>query len=363
MRTDLIEGPRALERCESAWRALEEKVDPPPFQTYDWARTWWNHMGSGAEPWIVIAGDPPVAVAPFILRRNRGVRVLSLLGQGVSDYLGPIFDGPPRPTIEALARKLAREAKRFDLLALSSLHLPDPLRASFSVGLGRGSIERVYERCPVIATRGTWEDYLRGRRKKFRANLKRAARRVSAHGSDIDIAREEATPELLAEFEEVERESWKWEHGLAYFRLPAQREFLRQLLLENAVANELWTCRVDGTLAAFAVAFTSRQTRYYYLPSFRSRYTDAGTYLLAEMVCETFESPFSEFDLLQGDEGYKLAWATGERVVHEFASRGKSLRSGGAMLALGARWRLARSSRLKKVRETLLRRRLTRQNS
>jgi CelD/BcsL family acetyltransferase involved in cellulose biosynthesis len=107
-------------------------------------------------------------------------------------------------------------------------------------------------------------------------------------------------------------------------------------------------------LAAFAVVFTNDRTRHYYLPSFRSRFTDAGTFLLGEIVRDSFESEFSEFDFLQGDESYKLAWATHEHAVHQLVAAGHGPVGRTSLLVLRARWRLARSERLSQFNSSRL---------
>ncbi|MDK9698057.1 MAG: hypothetical protein OEL76_16910, partial [Siculibacillus sp.] len=45
---------------EAAWRALERDGSVPPFQTFDWTRTW------------IAAGALPAGTRPLILRGRRG---------------------------------------------------------------------------------------------------------------------------------------------------------------------------------------------------------------------------------------------------------------------------------------------------
>jgi len=204
-------------------------------------------------------------------------------------------------------------------------------------------------RCPVVATRGSWEDYLKTRKRKFRANLKRAIRRVGEQGT-VEVERTVADAALFEEMIEVERESWKWAGGLAYLKPARDRGFLRDVLLESRVEHELWTCRIDRSLAGFALVFPSVHVRHYYLPSFRSRFSDAGSFLLGEIVRESFSSKYEELDLLRGDESYKLAWATHQNAVHEIAAAGRSPLGPIAREVLRARWTVARSDRLRALR-------------
>jgi len=121
-------------------------------------------------------------------------------------------------------------------------------------------------------------------------------------------------------------------------------------MVEDRLPCELWTLRVDRTLGGFAVVFVEGDVRYYYLPSFRARLSDAGSQLLAAVVRDTFDGAFREFDFLRGDEAYKLAWSHRERDVHQIAAAGGTLLGPFALAAVRARWRLARSPRLHALR-------------
>lgn len=352
-------GAGAIDECGAHWAALVERLDSPVFQTPDWARTWLAHFGAGAEgsgrsvePWILVREGEDPYVWPLVVIRKGPYRVLRSLGEGVSDYLGPISEDPKAAVRDAL-EPIARGAGWLGHIDLKSLAVRDEALALLAGGLA-GSTHRVYERCPYIRTDGTFAGYLEGQKKKFRANWKRTIRRTEAQGK-VDVGLSPFSEELFAEIEGVERESWKWANGTAYLSDPRRTAFLRSVLAQPRMRSEIWTCRIDGVLAAFAIAFTNRTVRHYYLPSFRSRYTDVGTYLLGRIAEATFASELVELDLLQGDESYKMAWATGERPVYELAAPGSGPFGWPAVLALKARWRLAESQSARALRARLQR--------
>ena len=310
-------------------------------------------FGRGAEPWVFSAGDPPTALLPLVFSQHRGVRALRILGHGVSDYLGCVPLEAPATIWHSLGEALRAEAASFDLLDLESLHADDEQRRALVQGLGLHCAERLYERCPVIDTCGGWDAYLESRKKKFRANLKRAARRVAEHGEPL-AARESLTPALFEDLVKLERESWKWAAKSAFLSDDASRRFLATVLLDDPVPHELWTLRLGAALAAFAVVLRAGDVRHYYLPSFCERYPDAGTHLLAAIVKDSFEGPVREFDFLRGDESYKLACANRERAVHQLVAAGRTALGPIALTAMRARWRLARSHRVRRLREAVL---------
>jgi CelD/BcsL family acetyltransferase involved in cellulose biosynthesis len=350
--TRWLHGPDALDEAAALWQGIESATPLPAFQRLAWARAWLRHLGGSGTACLLLGEGPEPFLWPLVRRRHGAARVLTLLGDGVSDYLGPVGPVAPTHAIRALLGALDRLRPRVDLIDLRSLVLDEPALALARRPARGASFERVFERCPLIDTTGSWDDFLRSRKKKFRANLKRAARRAQSAGENrISLA--EATPSLLAELDAVERESWKWANGTAYFRSPARKAFLEEVLLDPAIPSEIWVSRVEDELAGFAVVFRAGATRHYYLPSFRTRFSDVGTHLLGEIVRASFDDDVAEVDLLQGDEGYKMAWATGERAVHEWVASTTGLRGRMAAGAVRLRWRLARSERAMALRRRL----------
>jgi CelD/BcsL family acetyltransferase involved in cellulose biosynthesis len=351
--TSLLIGAEALARVAPLWQRLEAEESPPPFQTFGWARAWLTHLGDGCAPWLLLCDEPAGGLLPLVLRRVRGVRVLSLLGHGVSDYLGPLGSAREPARLAALGRRLRRESSRFDLVDLLSLHADGEQRAALAHGLGGGAHARRYERCPLVRIEGRWEDYLNTRSSKLRKSMRYLAKQVAAHG-EVVIAPEPATPAIFEELVEVERASWKWEQGLSSLRDPRRRAFLREVLLGGGVPHELWTCRVSGALGAFAILLLGGRTRYYYHPSFRADVSGVGNLLLLELLRSSFSAGFEEFDFLQGDEGYKLRWANAEREAHQLVAAGGGWLAAPAYAALRTRWWLSSSPRLRRLRARLL---------
>jgi CelD/BcsL family acetyltransferase involved in cellulose biosynthesis len=346
---ELFEGAGALESLDAEWAGAELQSGSTPFQTRAWMRAWLSHLGCGCEPWVLAAGAPPVAFLPLVIERSHGLRILRLMGHGWSDYLGSVPGEVPPATWRALGERLHHEAHRFDVLDFKGLVADAPCIEAFLEGLSCPYSLRLYEVCPRIDTADDWEGFLKGRKKKFRANLKRTQRRVDEQGR-VTAGVESLTPPLFDSLVDVERESWKWQQGTAFLQDGRTRELLRSALLDNRVAHEFWAARVDGELAGFAIVLLSGATRYYYLPSFRKSYTDIGTWLMEQIVRDSFESNVEVFDFMQGDEAYKLAWSTGTREVHQLVASGRRPLGAAALAAFRMRFRLAESERLHRWR-------------
>lgn len=352
--TRLAIGDAALAEVAPLWQRLAAAEDAPPFQTWGWARCWLAHLGAGAEPWLALVGEPANGLLPLLLRRQRGLRVLSLIGHGSSDYLGPLGAAREPAALRAIGHALRAQAGRFDLVDCLSLHADDAQRAALAEGLGGGARERVYERCPFVRIEGTWEQYVAARSTRQRKHIKQFVKSLGS--PDLAVACEPATPALFDELVEVERSSWKWEHGVSALRDPQRRAFLRELLTQDAVGHELWLLRARGRVEAFAIVLRGARTRYYYLPSHRTDAPGAGNLLLLALLRDSFAAGVAEFDFLQGDEAYKGRWANAERCVHQLVAAGGGLRGRGALAAVRGRWWLARSPRLRRLRTRWLNR-------
>jgi CelD/BcsL family acetyltransferase involved in cellulose biosynthesis len=170
----------------------------------------------------------------------------------------------------------------------------------------------------------------------------------------VEVSIEEPTPSLLDEMLEVERASWKWERGLAFLKDPDIGAFLREAIGSGKVPVQMWTCRIDGAMASFAVVFPHSRKWLYYWPSYREDRWGSGMLLMSAIVEQCFLTEAEEFDFLGGDEDYKLRWMTHERHTQEIIIAGRW--PFGPICALGfrTRWRLAQSERLKEWRKRIL---------
>lgn len=346
--TTLAIGVDALAAAVPLWERLAASDDPPPFQTWGWARTWLEHLGAGGEPWLALVGEPAAGLLPLFLRRVRGLRILSLIGHGTSDYLGPLGAARDPAALFAIGRQLRAHARRFDLVDLLSLHADDAQRGALAQGLAGGARERVYERCPYVRVEGSWEQYLATRSTRQRKHIKQFTRRLD--DAKLVVASEPATAALFEELVEVERSSWKWDQGLSALRDPRRRAFLRELLTGQRVRHELWTCRENARLDAFAIVLRAARTRYYYLPTHRTAAPGVGNLLLLALLRDSFQTGVAEFDFLQGDEAYKAKWANAERTAHQLVAAGGGWLGAPALAAVRGRWWLARSPRLRELR-------------
>jgi len=325
---------------------------PTPFQSYSWLQHWLTHRAGNALPFVLLANDG-ATVGPFAIVRSRGARVLELIGSGDSDFATIASSRPADVAWDAVMAQLARRRNEWDVLHLHSVAERDVVLGAIRRHLSSG-YTRLYELCPTITIRGTWKDFL-ARESKIRREVKRWAKRLEETGkTDVDVHHPPLSDSQLADLVEVERHSWKWTHGDAALREGTQREFLFAVLRDPDAPVRVWTLRVGGTLVAFAILLVDAQRWYYYMPSYRSDYRNAGALLLARIVERAHDVGCSAVSLLRGDHGYKEDWTRDAEAVYEIVCA-SSLRGRIAVAGYRLRWWAASKPMMKRVRSRFLR--------
>jgi CelD/BcsL family acetyltransferase involved in cellulose biosynthesis len=324
-----------------------------PFQSRAWLRHWMEHRSAGAESFPIVA-DNGQTVASFGRVRIAGLRVLRLLGSGDSDFNGLVSTLEAGDAWDGVVGELARRKREWDLLHLHSVTDCDAVLTAVERHLGRPGSARVYETCPLIRLAGTWDEFI-GTRKTLRREMNRWGRRLSEAGPlSVRSVKTPVPPEVLEVMMNVERSSWKWQHGNAVFKPGSQRDFLLAVLRDADAPARVWTLSVGDRVAAYAIVLEAAARWCFYLTTYRQEFKNAGSMLLARLVEAAHDAGCSSFSLLRGDLAYKNDWANDSESVYEIVCASNPLGQLG-VLAYRARWRAATSPMIRRVRRSLFR--------
>ena len=327
------------------------QVEVGPFQSRAWLRHWVEHRGAGMESFPVVV-EGGATVAPFGRLRIAGLRVLRLLGSGDSDFTGLISTRGADAAWDSVVAELARRRREWDLLHLHSVVDREAILPALGRHLGRPGVARVYEACPFIRLTGTWAQFL-GARKSLRREVDRWTRRLGEIGPlTVHSVKTPVPQEVLDVMVEIERDSWKWEHGNAVFKPGSQRDFLLAVLRDAEAPARVWTLSVGNRVAAYAIVLESATRWFFYLTTYRREFKNAGSMLLARLVEAAHDSGCTSFSLLRGDLHYKNDWANANEDVYEIVCASNPLGQLGA-LAYQLRWRAATSPLIRRVRSVL----------
>ena len=325
--------------------------EPGPFQSRAWLRHWAEHRGAGLETFTIVV-DGGATVAPLGRARVAGLRVLRLLGSGDSDFNGLISTRDADAAWDSVIRELARRRREWDLLHLHSVAERDAILPALARHLGRPGSARLYEACPYIRLADSWAQFI-GARKRLRGEVGRWTRRLEEMGPLTVRSVKAPVPEdVLDVIVDIERNSWKWEHGNAAFKPGSQRDFLFAVLRDADAPVRVWTLSVGDRVAAFGIVLEGVTRWCFYLAAYRQEFKNAGSMLLARLVEGAHNAGCATLSLLRGALHYKYDWANDSEDVYEIVCASNPLGQLGA-LAYQARWRAATSPLIRRVHSTL----------
>lgn len=348
----LVATHAGLADLEAQWIAAQRIAHAStPFQSFSWCKHWLAKRGNTYAPYVLLNSEIGV-VAPFALKRNGNLNTLFLIGTGDSDYLGLIAKVNSRQAWRAVIKELLVRKRDWNVIHLHSVREKDLIASALRERRGLVVLERQYDVCPALRVEGTWEAFLKDR-KKLRYETRRWAKRMKEAGPmSVESIPTPLAAELFQEMVDVERNSWKWDLGMSALKSGEQSDFLADVLQDSGMPATVWCLRVDSQMAAFAVVMEDAAGWYYYLPSFRNAFPNAGAHLLSCIVEEAFRNKLEFFDLLQGGHGYKTMWATDTTAVGEVIA-GRGVPGKLAVGLYGARWWAAKSRSIKKLRNAI----------
>lgn len=339
-RLEWVTDPARFAELREGW---DELATENLFLTWDWLDCWWRSFGDAAEMRVHVRWDGPelAAAVPFGLWGSHLVamanaesdlfRLLARSERDLDPVLQAIAGGPwSRITVRGLP---ADEP--------SARQLVDGLRS-------RGwLVNRVFrERCPIVETTGSFEDFYMGLSAKARANDRRARRRLEREGP-AEVRAIEPVDQLetvLAEAFALEAAGWKGRSGTAILSSERQARFYRSLCerFQRLGRLRFSALRLGGELIAFHLDVVHQQRLYALKTSYDERYAAAspGNVLLMAILERAFEDELEAVELLGPASPRKERYATDARdtvVLRAYRRRPASL-----LRYAGRRWAMPR---------------------
>lgn len=342
----------ALDEVVPEWRALWSRCpDATPFQSPDWLVAWWRTFGArrpsalphaearsprtetfhspakSQEPapnlWTLLVRTEEghlVGVAPLYVSVNEGLRVVRLIGAGVSDRLEVLAEpGWSRFVCERITAELGGHPERWDVAEFQQL--PED---SLLLRTGDPSCAETVpgESCPVAVLTGA-ESAAPSQR--LLSNLQQDERRIARRYGQlwIDAVGPDGFAPFMSELRHLHAARWmdRGETGVLgdedvwEFHVNAAREHL-----ESGIAR-LYALRLGDRIAGAYYGFCDRGRAYYYLGGFDPEYRQfgIGNLLVAHAMNEARAEGAESFDFLRGREAYKYRW--GARDVPMYSRR------------------------------------------
>jgi len=332
-REEWVTDARRFAELRDPWNELAKDN---LFLTWEWLDCWWRSFGTGARMRVHVSWDGPELAGgiPFGLRGRHLVAMASAVTDlfrpvarsepDLHPALRPVSDGPwSRITLRGLPEDDPATQQLRDLLASDGWLVDEKFR----------------ERCPIICTKGKFEDYLSGLSAKTRSNDRRARRRLDREGR-VELRAIEPVGQLEPVFAEsfaLEAAGWKGRSNKAILSSERQARFWQALFerfhrLGRLRFSEL---RLDGALIAFSLDVLHQGRLYGLKTSYDERYAflAPGNVLLMEMIKRGFEGELQAIEMLGPASPRKERYATEARdtvLLRAYRRRPRSLARYGA---------------------------------
>ncbi len=322
----VIRSLAELDCLERKWNELLSD-DAAPFQTFAWNRAWFRFYEEEYEEILVIFSSNRKAIFP-LYRKGRSLR---LAGDEVCDYQDVVAScrSDAETAFEELLEwsRTQRLELRFQRLATrgwlySIIGELEGIEGWFS------PVEKNVGPCPVFKIMESAEETLAHLPRKFRAELRRQARRVEAEFSGLEF---KVTPASESDQRQLpEMVKFHLKHFAREGTNPLDDDRFVQLLMEAGHDPNvgLYLSRLKNDEVILAEDFTfMRGNRFYgFLMCFDREYAkySPGTLLLTNRLDSLAKSDVETFDFLCGHESYKYRFATDEYFVRSIGLFPKS---------------------------------------
>jgi len=248
-------------------------------------------------------------VLPCFLHPWNGLRQLTLVGSGVSDFLDPLFEpGWVSDIVQCLRRELQSRTD-WDVCNWQDLSRDTPLTL-----LGTVLDETP---CSAIDLSQPFDAFQAERPKDLKRNLRRYRSKAEAIASVTFEVTENADSELMDALVRLHSARWAVSGQSGMIAANRSEAFLRQVA-ELFAANgwlRVFTVRFGARIAAILLAFRDNEAIYSYLSAFDPEYEQFGfgRELLAQAIRYAHEHGYRRWEFLRGDEPYKFSW--GAQVI------------------------------------------------
>ncbi len=319
---------------EKDWRELQQRAAPSPYQSFEWCRSWWHHIGTrSTHELALIAGRAPdgqlLCILPMMIGSRHGLRTAQWLGDDHFGWRGPLLD---RNFLQDLdvnsATGLLHESARL-LPGIHMFHLlnqpetmdgrPNPFLTGFTEPNGDMRLQINFEG-------DDWTSFNRARRSaKSRRNLARKMRKLRENWPTRTIIARTVLERQACLLTLIRQKAlWFQQAGLAnLFALPGHADFLEDIILtehrDTPLSFNIIALQIAGRIETVSINTLWHGEPTGFLLS-RSHSPELSRLSIGEgLINRTLRYFFQQgtrcFDFGPGEAPYKAKWAD-KRIVH-----------------------------------------------
>lgn len=310
----------ALSSLAVEWNALVDR-DPSatPFHRPGWLIPWWRHFGSGELHALTFRRNDQLAgILPMFVHQWQGRRQVTMVGNGVTDFLGLTAE----PTVSRDCTRLALDYlrnQRWDVCEWADLRSDSPLiAAAYSHPGTHVSSDLPCTSAPLPPDPDAYAAILPH---GLRRTIRLAERRLERDGDlRYETLRGDPGRQLLEDLYRLHESRWADRGGPeSMLDHPPVQQFLAEAASEFAANGKLrlYAMRYRGEIAAVILALLDKGRAWGYItgmdPSL-SRFSP-GSLVLGYAIRDAIREGASAWEFLRGDESYKFQW--GARTIEK----------------------------------------------
>lgn len=321
----VVTEPRQWLTLKSEWGdLLSTTADSNVFQSFDYLWLWWKFFGIWNDLRIVVIkrGDNVIGVVPlmteYLAIYGKTVRKLMFISAPMEMSRPKLIFGRNDETcIPAFIAYLEERENEWDIIDIDE-QLPgtrmECLKTEFKA---RNYLVAESETlCPYIEIDSGWQEFLAGRSKKMRSNIKRLRRRLSGLG-EVEVECVKRWPQLdraMDQYCDIESRSWKIGQSLSiasdkthyHFYVGLARTFgqhgsfeLRTLHCAGEAIASTFGIRTDGVFQSLKIAHDRGYDKF-----------SPGTVLESHELEDLFASDLECYEFMGSFLTNKLRWTS-----------------------------------------------------
>ena len=310
-----IACPQALAEIEHEWTALVDRVpDATPFYRPEWLLPWWRQFGSGHMHVLAFRSHERLTgLIGLFIHEWGGCRRVTLIGNGITDYLGLIAE--PESAIECARltfEYLTANRGLWDMCDWQDLRSDSPVIREAPWDLDREIVD--YLPCTRAELPSHEDAFEASLPHGLRRTIRIAARRLERDGElRFETVRENADASVLRDLFRLHESRWAMKGGPeSMMDCPGTQQFLLEATQQFSRLDRLrlYTMRYRGELAAVIYCIFDCGRLWGYITGMDpelSRFSP-GTLVLNYAIGEAIREGASAWEFLRGKEDYKFLW-------------------------------------------------------
>jgi CelD/BcsL family acetyltransferase involved in cellulose biosynthesis len=299
-----------------------------PFHRWAWLGNWFEHLGKGCEPAVLVAIENGEwqSIAPFLIDRDSIDNRLRFWGSGkaCTDYTSLICrdsnaDAFALAVVDWLTNETASggrlaEVDLIELEGLTSEREADLMLLKIFAASGFDSHSVELEGCWVADLPATWDEMNKRFSKSMRRKTKKAVQRTSDVACQIESTKHADFETLWTQFVALHQQRRQMLRQAGCFADPEFEMFLKNATqdLVNENRAELVVINFDEKPLASMLMLNDVTTNFMYQSGADcSRMKLEPGYQMALIAIQkSIDNGFQIFDFMRGDEPYKSRWDT-----------------------------------------------------